>query len=44
MQDPDAARAWLEEQDISDGWRQQILNNWAREKRWVDGMNAERDE
>ncbi len=44
VQDPDAAGAWLEEADISDGSRQQILDNWPRAKRWADAMNAERDE
>ena len=44
VQDPDAAGAWLEEADIPDGWRQQILDSWPRAKRWADAMNAERDE
>jgi hypothetical protein len=44
VQDPDAAGAWLEEADIPDEWRPQILDNWPRAKRWADGMNAERGE
>jgi hypothetical protein len=44
VQDSDAAGAWLEEADISDGSRQQILDNWPRAKRWADAIDAERDE
>jgi len=44
VQDPDAARAWLEEADIPDEWRPQILHNWPAVKRPVDGTNSERDE
>jgi hypothetical protein len=44
VRDPEAAGAWLEEADISDGWRQQILNNSPHAQRWANRKNAERDE
>jgi hypothetical protein len=44
VQDPEAAAAWLEEADISDGVRQEILNNSPHAQRWANRKNAERDE
>jgi hypothetical protein len=43
VQDPEAARAWLEEADLPDERRQRILNNWPHAKHRTKAKNTGSD-
>ncbi len=43
VKDPDAARAWLAGEDVTPGFRQQVLNNWPNAKRRGGAKNTESD-